>query len=137
MVEAGRTGKQASVATPKPMIVYILTPKFFRPSDLAGVSRLRVAHYRRYLLQFPARAKMRVGVCRPMFPLAIAAAAAAKLAKIAAAAPVPEQKKYSPGSKAPASGIYGCVDCKTKRTVMKGRRLPPCHGGWVVIQQTT
>jgi hypothetical protein len=74
-----------------------------------------------------------------MFPLAIAAAAAAKLAKIATTAPVPEQTKYSPGSKAPApaSGIYGCVDCKTKRTVMKGRRLPPCHGGWIVIQQTT
>jgi len=70
-----------------------------------------------------------------MFPLVIAAAA--KLAKMASATAVPEHKKYAAGSKAPASGIYGCADCKTKRTVMKGRRLPPCHGAWIVIEQTT
>jgi hypothetical protein len=69
-----------------------------------------------------------------MFPLAIAAAA--KLVKMATDAT--EHEKYTPGSKAPASGIYGCVDCKKKRTVMKGRRLPPCcHGGWIIIEQTT
>ena len=50
-----------------------------------------------------------------MFPLAIAAAAA-KLAKIATAATGPGQKKYTPDSKAPASGIYGCVDCMCLRS---------------------
>lgn len=70
-----------------------------------------------------------------MIPLVIAAAA--KLAKMATAATEPEHKKYAAGSKAPASGIYGCVGCKTKRTVSKGRRLPPCHGAWIVIEQTT
>lgn len=68
-----------------------------------------------------------------MFPLAIAAAA--KLAKMASDATA--HKKYAPGSKAPASGIYSCADCRTKRTVMKGRRLPPGHSAWIVIQQTT
>jgi hypothetical protein len=69
-----------------------------------------------------------------MFPLF----AAAKLVKMAADATKPHEK-YAGGSKAPASGIYGCVDCKTKRTVMKGRRLPPCcpNGGWIIIEQTT
>jgi hypothetical protein len=72
-----------------------------------------------------------------MFPLVLAAT----LAKIATAAIEPKKKtdqpKYSPGSKAPASGIYACADCKTKRTVSKGRRLPPCHSAWIVIEQTT
>ncbi len=47
------------------------------------------------------------------------------------------KKKYRSGSKAPASGIYGCVDCSTKRTVSRGHRLPPCHSEWVVVERTT
>ena len=103
---------------------------------LGAFPPLCAAHYRGYLSQLLSRAKMpHIKECRPMFPIAIAAAA--KLAKMATAATEPERKKYAAGSKAPASGIYGCVDCKTKRTVMKGRRLPPCHGGWTVIEKTT
>jgi hypothetical protein len=64
--------------------------------------------------------------------------AAVKLAKVAAAAiESKSKKKYSSGSKAPASGIYLCTECRAKRTVMKGRKLPPCHGAWIVVEQTT
>ena len=71
-----------------------------------------------------------------MFPVIAAAAAAVKLVK-AATEPKPKPKENSSGSKAPASGIYRCTECDAKRTVMKGRKLPPCHGAWIVVQQTT
>jgi hypothetical protein len=67
------------------------------------------------------------------------AIALAKLVKVAAATieSKPRPKEYASGSKAPASGIYRCAGCDTKRTVMKGRKLPPCHGAWIVVEQTT
>lgn len=71
-----------------------------------------------------------------MLPLFAAAAAAVKLAK-AATESKPKPQQYSSGAKAPASGIYRCVGCDAKRTVMKGRKLPPCHSSWIVVQQTT
>jgi hypothetical protein len=71
-----------------------------------------------------------------MFPIIAAAAAAAKLVK-AATESKPKPAEYSSGSKAPASGVYRCIGCDVKRTVMKGRKLPPCHSAWIVVQQTT
>lgn len=71
-----------------------------------------------------------------MLPIFAAAAAAVKLAK-AATESKPKPQQYSSGAKAPASGIYRCADCNAKRTVMKGRKLPPCHGAWIVVQRTT
>jgi hypothetical protein len=49
---------------------------------------------------------------------------------------------YSTGEKAPESGIYICAAffCETKRTIGKGRKLPPCpkgHTEWELSQKTT
>jgi hypothetical protein len=72
----------------------------------------------------------------PMLPVIAAAAAAVKLVKSVAESK-PKPIEYLSGSKAPASGIYRCVSCNAKRTVMKGRKLPPCHSAWTVVEQTT
>lgn len=64
-----------------------------------------------------------------MLPLAVAVAKLAKIVSVASESKKTPTQKYSPGSKAPASGIYRCVDCGIKRTVTKGKKLPPCHHG--------
>jgi hypothetical protein len=92
-------------------------------------------HYLGDLSHFPVPAKMQGRSDVFMFPVF----AVAKLLKtaVAAAESKPKQKEYSSGSKAPASGIYRCAGCSNKRTVMKGRKLPPCHSAWIVVEKTT
>lgn len=49
---------------------------------------------------------------------------------------------YYTGEKAPESGIYRCADsvCQAKRTIGRGRRIPPCpkgHTAWTLLEKTT
>ncbi len=46
-------------------------------------------------------------------------------------------ESYRVGRKAPASGIYRCTECGAKRTVSRGRKLPPCHQEWEIYERTT
>lgn len=49
---------------------------------------------------------------------------------------------YTSGQKAPVSGVYQCSRflCGKRKTVSRGKRLPPCscgHQEWQVLTATT